>query len=58
MHCVKTWGEDFRSAYQELDKLRDMFPKVPILALTATATHETRVSLAGSLKMHRDFHVF
>ncbi|KAJ7197296.1 DNA helicase [Mycena pura] len=40
-HCISTWGQDFREAYQELHTLRDDFPEVPIMALTATADHKT-----------------
>ncbi|KAJ7070337.1 P-loop containing nucleoside triphosphate hydrolase protein [Mycena belliarum] len=40
-HCISTWGQDFREAYQELHTLRDDFPDVPIMALTATADRKT-----------------
>ncbi|KAF8636605.1 hypothetical protein AX17_003415 [Amanita inopinata Kibby_2008] len=40
-HVISTWGQDFRDAYQDLISLRANFPKVPIMALTATANRVT-----------------
>lgn len=37
-HCISQWGYDFRPAYLEIANLRELLPKVPFLALTATAT--------------------
>ena len=37
-HCVSQWGHDFRPAYLKIAKLKTHFPKVPFLALTASAT--------------------
>ncbi len=37
-HCISQWGYNFRPAYLEIVALRELFPKVPFLALTATAT--------------------
>ena len=37
-HCISAWGPDFRPAYRELDRLRELFPETAIHAFTATAT--------------------
>ena len=39
-HCISQWGHDFRPAYRRISDLRQLFPDVPVLALTATATPE------------------
>ncbi|MEM6721357.1 MAG: ATP-dependent DNA helicase RecQ [Bacteroidota bacterium] len=37
-HCISQWGNDFRPAYKNINTLRELLPKVPCIALTATAT--------------------
>ncbi len=39
-HCISQWGYDFRPPYLTITDLKEIHPKVPFLALTATATHE------------------
>ncbi|QRV86165.1 ATP-dependent DNA helicase RecQ [Ceratobasidium sp. AG-Ba] len=48
-HCVSTWGRDFREAYQGLGVLRQRYPNVPIMALTATASAKVRRDIMNKL---------
>ncbi len=51
-HCISEWGHDFRPEYRKLAQLRELFPKVPFLALTATATTRVRSDIVTQLKLH------
>ena len=48
-HCISQWGPAFRREYEELSQLRDIFPNVPLIALTATADEATRGDVAARL---------
>lgn len=51
-HCVSQWGHDFRPAYLKISSLKTHFPKIPFLALTATATPKVKVDIINELGLH------
>ncbi|KAG7204709.1 hypothetical protein KM043_005123 [Ampulex compressa] len=50
-HCVSQWGHDFRPDYKKLKCLRENYPRVPTIALTATATPRVRTDILHQLGM-------
>ncbi len=48
-HCISRWGPSFRPEYEELTRLRDLFPDAALAALTATADETTRTDIAQRL---------
>ena len=51
-HCASEWGRSFRPDYLHLGLIRERFPKVPILAVTATACSRVRDELCKSFGLH------
>jgi ATP-dependent DNA helicase RecQ len=50
-HCISEWGHDFRPEYRQIAELRGHFPKVPVMALTATATSRVREDIVNHLQL-------
>lgn len=49
-HCISQWGYDFRPSYLEIANIREFLPRVPVLALTATATPDVVDDIQEKLK--------
>ncbi|MEV0313407.1 DNA helicase RecQ [Nonomuraea fuscirosea] len=55
-HCVAQWGHDFRPDYLELSRLHELWPDVPRIALTATATPATHAEISSRLGLDQARH--
>jgi ATP-dependent DNA helicase RecQ len=52
-HCISQWGHDFRPDYLKIAAIRPLFPDVPVLALTASATPAVQEDIARQLQMRQ-----
>ncbi|HKD51022.1 MAG TPA: ATP-dependent DNA helicase RecQ [Candidatus Acidoferrum sp.] len=54
-HCISEWGHDFRPEYRQLNRLRELFPRHPIAAFTASATRRVRQDIVEQLRLRDAF---
>lgn len=50
-HCISEWGHDFRPAYREIYRIRELHPQVPVMALTASATAQVANDIYQNLQL-------
>ena len=55
-HCISEWGYDFRPSYLKISDLRNSYPNIPVLALTASATPKVQKDICDKLKMSNYCH--
>lgn len=54
-HCISEWGHDFRPDYANLKELKTLFPNIPLIALTATATPKVQADILKQLNLKNPF---
>ncbi len=54
-HCVSEWGHDFRPEYRQMERVRDRYPDIPIMGLTATATERVRQDIIQQLTLRNPY---
>lgn len=57
-HCISQWGYDFRPAYLQIVKLRELLPDVRVIALTASATPQVKDDIIDKLQFKKGYTVF
>ena len=57
VHCVSSYGHDFRQEYGKLSLLKEICPNIKILGLTATASPKIRIDIASSLKIKEYYEI-
>jgi ATP-dependent DNA helicase RecQ len=57
-HCISQWGYDFRPPYLRIAAIREYFPKIPVLALTASATLEVQKDICEKLEFKKGYQSF
>lgn len=57
-HCISQWGFDFRPSYRNIAAIREFFPDIPVMALTASATPEVQKDIVTSLNLRKNVQIF